>query len=97
METDGQRKMNNSVENKNVGYVFRSYKIRTTYLMAKRNQNQRKTMSGDFDFINKSMCCRRDVLQAFKAKGSTELFVSNWEEEGGVGWVGVVRVVGVGF
>ena len=48
-----------------------------TYLVAKRNQNERKTMFQNFDFINKPICCKRDILQASEAKLSTELFVSN--------------------
>ena len=47
------------------------------YLVAKKNQNQRKIMFLNFDFINKPKCCKRDVLQVFEAKISTELFVSN--------------------
>ena len=38
------------------------------YLVAKRNQNQRKIMFQNFDFINKPICCTMDVLQAFEAK-----------------------------
>ena len=47
------------------------------YLVAKRNQNQRKTMFQNFDFINKPICCKINILQVFEAKISTELFVSN--------------------
>ena len=47
------------------------------YLVAKRNQNQRKIMSRNFDFNNKPICCKRDILLAFEVKNSTELFVSN--------------------
>ena len=48
------------------------------YLVAKRDQNQRHIMPQNSDFINKAICCQRDVLQAFEAENSTELFVSNW-------------------
>ena len=41
------------------------------------NQNQRKTMFQNFDFINKPICCKINILQVFEAKISTELFVSN--------------------
>ena len=41
------------------------------------NQNQRKIMSHNFDLINKPICCKREVLQAFHTNVSTELFVSN--------------------
>ena len=47
------------------------------YLVAKRNQNQRKIISRNFDFNDKPICCKRDVLQVFEIKISTELFVSN--------------------
>ena len=53
-------------------------KLGQAYLVAKRNQNQRKIMSRNFDFNNKPMYCKRDVLLAFEVKNSTELFVSNW-------------------
>ena len=35
-------------------------------------------MFQNFDFFNKPICCKRYVLQGFKAKNSTESFVSNW-------------------
>ena len=38
------------------------------YFTAKWNQNQRHIMSQNLDFINKPICCKRDVLQAFEAK-----------------------------
>ena len=41
------------------------------------NQNARKIMSCNFDFINKPICFKRDVLWAFEANISTELFLSN--------------------
>ena len=34
-------------------------------------------MSHNFDSINKPICCERDVLQAFQAKMSAEVFVLN--------------------
>ena len=54
-----------------------SVKSGQAHLVAIRNQNQRKIMSQNFDIINKPICCKRDVLQAFEAKNSTEFFVSN--------------------
>ena len=38
------------------------------YLVISSNQCQRKIMSRNFDLINKTICCKKDVLQAFKAK-----------------------------
>ena len=34
-------------------------------------------MFQNFDFINKPICCKINILQVFKAKISTELIVSN--------------------
>ena len=70
--------MNNSVENKGVEHVLGRIKSGQAYLVAKRNQNQRKIMSRNFDFNNKPICCKIDVLLAFEVNNSTELFVLIW-------------------
>ena len=72
-----QKETNNSVENNSVQHVLCHIKSEQVYLVAKKDQNQRHIMPQNFDFINKPICCKRDVSQAFEAKDSTELFVSN--------------------
>ena len=67
----------NSAENNSAEHVLGRIKSGKAYLMAKQDQNQRHIMPQNFDFINKPICCKIDVLQAFEAKNSTELFVSN--------------------
>ena len=47
---------------------FCHIKSEQTHLVAKRDQNQRHIIPQNFDFINKAICCQRDVLQANEAK-----------------------------
>ena len=35
-------------------------------------------MPRNFDLINKPICFKRNVLEAFETKNCTKLFVSNW-------------------
>ena len=72
-----QKKTNNSVETNRVNHILGHIKSGQAYLVAKRNQNQRKTMFQNFDFLNKPICSKINILQVFEAKISTELFISN--------------------
>ena len=60
-----QKDTNNSAENNRVENVFRSNKIEET------------RFGGVKDLIYKPKRCKRDILQVFETKGSTELFISN--------------------